>query len=91
MAKKIILYGASDCPHCTDVKAALEKEEIKYGYVDVRESLGHLKKFLNLRDANPEVFKDVRENGRVGIPALVVDDTEVIVKTAADIDFKTLK
>ena len=91
MSKKVIVYGSADCPHCVDLKEALDKEGIHYGYIDILAGLGHLKKFLNVRDANPELYKDFVATGKVGIPTLVVDDTDIYVETIATLDLEALK
>lgn len=83
MAKKIILYGSAACPDCVALKKRLDREGIRYGYVDVLASLGHLKKFLNLRDANPESFRETAASGKIGIPAIVMDDREIHVESCA--------
>ena len=52
--KKVIVYGSPMCPHCVEAKEILEKEGIRYGYVDITAGMAHLKKFLALRDSRPE-------------------------------------
>lgn len=74
MAKKIIVYGSAQCPSCVELKEQLDARKVHYGSVEILESLAHLKKFMMLRDAQQELYKDVRERGRVGIPLMVVDD-----------------
>ena len=51
--KKVIVYGSPMCPHCVEAKEILEKEGIRYGYVDITAGMAHLKKFLALRDSRP--------------------------------------
>ena len=80
MAKKVVLYGTAECPPCAETKKRFEEEGIRYAYVDVLESLGSLKRFMNLRDAHPDVYKEIREHGSVGIPTVVVDNTHIYVK-----------
>lgn len=61
------------------MKEVLSKNEIKYAYIDVCESVGALKKFLTLRDT-ADVYKDIRENShRAGIPCIVIDDDVILV------------
>ncbi|MDL2225408.1 glutaredoxin [Eubacteriales bacterium OttesenSCG-928-M02] len=84
MAKKVILYGNEKCPTCLEVKAVFDREGIRYGYVDILAGLAHLKKFMNLRDSNPDAFRKVVENGKIGIPAVVVDDSVVYGELEAD-------
>ena len=49
--KKVIVYGSPMCPHCVEAKEILEKEGIRYGYVDITAGMAHLKKFLALTAA----------------------------------------
>ena len=58
--KKVIVYGSPMCPHCVEAKEILEKEGIRYGYVDITAGMAHLKKFLALRDSRPEFDKAKR-------------------------------
>ena len=79
MAKKIILYGNENCPDCMVLKGLLDEAGIRYGYVDLLAGLAHFKKFLGVRDNNPEAFASAIAVGSAGIPTVVVDDTEVHV------------
>jgi len=79
MAKKIMLYGSAECPPCVATKQRLDEAGIRYGYVDVLGGLAHLKKFMNIRDANPELFKATVEKGSIGIPTVVIDDKDIYV------------
>ena len=49
------------------------KMKIEYENIDITQSLKGLKEFLKLRDSD-EVFYTAKENGYIGIPALVKDD-----------------
>ena len=91
MSKKVILYGSTQCPDCVKTKEALDKEGIHYGFVDILAGLGHLKKFLNLRDQNPQVFGEAAAGGKIGIPTLVVDDRDIYVKDLEGLDLSRLK
>ena len=42
-------------------------------FFDFADSLLHLKELLKMRDENP-LFDCVRENGSIGIPAIVKED-----------------
>ena len=77
MSKKIIVYGSENCPDCVVLTTLFDKAGIHYGYVDILASLAHMKKFINLRDSNPDAFAEIREKLKVGIPTVVVDDTEI--------------
>ena len=84
MARKIIMYGNEHCPTCNEVKEVFDREGIRYGYVDILAGLAHLKKFLNLRDNNPEAFSHVVAEGKIGIPAVVVDEDTVYGELQAE-------
>lgn len=60
------------------MKEVLSQKEVKFAFVDVTESIGNLRKFLKVRDTYP-VFEPIREQGRVGLPTLFVDDTPHLV------------
>ena len=77
MSKKVIVYGSPSCPDCVILKDLFDQEGVHYGYIDVLDGLAQLKKFLNVRDGNPEVFKKITDGLKIGIPAVVVDDTDV--------------
>ena len=84
--KKVILYGNEHCPDCVKAKEILDAEGIRYGYVDVLAGLAHLKKFIVVRDAHPDVFKEQIAKGHLGIPCFVVDDTEVYTMLPENLD-----
>ena len=77
MSKKVIMYGTPSCPDCVVLKDLFDAEGVHYGYVDILEGLGHLKKFLNVRDSHADVFKKITDALKIGIPAVVVDDADV--------------
>ena len=79
MAKKIIMYGNAACKDCVEAKEILDREGIRYGYVDVLGGLAHLKKFITLRDAHPVEFQSEIAKEHMGIPCFVVDDKDVYV------------
>ena len=63
------------------MKEVLSKNDIKYVYVDVCESVGKLKSFLKIRDTS-EAHKEARESHRAGIPCIVIDDDVLLVSGA---------
>ena len=77
MKKKIFVFGNQNCPDCVALKEALEASDIRFSFIDIMDSLGKLKMFLKYRDTLPE-FEEVRRNGSVGIPLLLVNDGEWI-------------
>lgn len=67
------VYGTPTCPHCASAKANFDYYKIPYEYVDVCESVKQLKEFTVLRDTRKE-FDDAKENGYIGIPAIIKED-----------------
>ena len=72
----LTIYGSPLCPDCRECKANLDAHGVAYESIDINKSMRNLKAFLKLRDRLP-VFDVCRENGFVGIPALVLEDGSV--------------
>lgn len=85
MAKKIIMYGNAACKDCMEAKAILDREGIRYGYVDVLGGLAHLKKFITVRDMHHAQFEEESGLGYIGIPCFVVDDKDVYIMLPEDL------
>lgn len=75
---KAILYYAQTCPDTAPFVKRLEELGIEYEGVEVLSSLKNLKQFLFVRDTY-KVFENVHGNMQIGIPALVVSETECIL------------
>ena len=69
----ITVYSSMLCPDCRECKANFDAHGVEYTMVDINESMKNLKAFLRLRDSST-VFDGCRENGSVGIPAIVTED-----------------
>ena len=67
------VYGSELCPDCRECEKNFKAHGIEYTYVDINESMKNLKEFLKLRDALP-VFDICKQNGSIGIPAIVGED-----------------
>lgn len=67
------VYGNLSCPDCMRLKESFDKHGISYEYYDVLSDLGTFKGFLRLRDKE-KAFDEVKEFGKIGIPALVFPD-----------------
>ncbi len=72
----VMMYGTDLCPDCLAAKEAFDSNGIAYKYVEITETLGAMKQFLKLRDTN-DAFKDVRGNGKIGIPAVIISANEI--------------
>lgn len=72
----IQIYGSLLCPDCVACKEAFDEEGVAYIFRDFSEELPALKEFLTIRDRE-QIFDDVRKNGKIGIPCLVLADGSV--------------
>lgn len=64
------------CGDCVQCREALDKANVPYEYLDFSDDLRNLKTFLGMRDTC-DLFKQVREEGRIGIPCIVKEDGTV--------------
>lgn len=60
----------------------MEESEVRFLYLDITENLANMKKFLAARDSMKE-FGEVKDEGRIGIPSLVLGNNE---RAILDID-----
>ncbi|RFZ80972.1 glutaredoxin [Lacrimispora amygdalina] len=71
---KIIMYGTEICPDCVAAKAQLgELTAVELDYRNITKNTATLKEFLSHRD-HDEMFKPVKEEGRIGIPFFILED-----------------
>ena len=70
------IYGSMMCPDCVQIKKDLDNAGVEYEYKDFADSLLNLKEFLAIRDTN-EIFAEVKEGGKIGIPCIVREDGSV--------------
>ncbi|MFZ5967066.1 MAG: hypothetical protein ACOYVK_07810 [Bacillota bacterium] len=59
------------------MKEFLSEKGVKFAYFDISLDFGALKRFLKIRD-NHTIYDQVRKEGRVGIPTIMIDD-EIII------------
>lgn len=72
------VYGTEMCPDCVDCTYNLDANKIEYEFIDITKRINALKEFIRLRDRS-EAFDFVKDNGGIGIPALVTDEGAVTV------------
>ncbi|SDI87784.1 Glutaredoxin-related protein [Pseudobutyrivibrio sp. 49] len=70
------IYGRDDCPDCVACKASFDEAGLEYDFRDIGKSLKDMAVFIKIRDIN-EVFDEIVEAGKIGIPALVFEDRSV--------------
>jgi len=73
-----VLYFSSLCPDTKAFVEELQRQNISYREVDITASMANLKEFIRLRDDKPQ-FEGRKQWGMVGIPCLVVSETECII------------
>ncbi len=72
-----VLFYAELCPDTAPFVAELKKRGIVYDPVNIFESMGNFKRFLQLRDTNA-AFDKAKAQGYAGIPALVIDERVIL-------------
>lgn len=70
---KPTLFFANLCPDTPPFMAELKRLNVEYEAVEIMSSMANFKRFLKLRDNHP-AFEQAKQNGYIGIPALVLDD-----------------
>ena len=74
-----ILYFAEICPDTAPFKEKLAELGITYKEVEVMSSLKNFKEFLFVRDTYTQ-FEGIRGNMKIGIPCLVISESECILE-----------
>ncbi|MBN6709780.1 hypothetical protein JFL47_00795 [Haemophilus haemoglobinophilus] len=75
--EKPILFFANLCPDTPPFVAELERLKVDYESVEIMSSMANFKRFLKLRDNHP-AFEQAKQNGYIGIPALVCDNNVIL-------------
>lgn len=75
---KAVLFFDQDCPDTAPFVAELKRLGIEYEEVAILSSLANFKRFLRLRD-HESVFDQARQQGYIGIPALLLPNGNVIL------------
>ncbi|HDR1501524.1 hypothetical protein [Pasteurella multocida] len=75
---RLVLFFTNLCPDTAPFVAELARLEVDYESVEIMSSMANFKRFLTLRDQHP-AFEQAKENGYIGIPALLLADEQVIL------------
>ncbi|MFC1136888.1 hypothetical protein ACFGZQ_05785 [Pasteurella multocida] len=75
---KPVLFFANLCPDTAPFVAELARLEVDYESVEIMSSMANFKRFLTLRDQHL-AFEQAKENGYIGIPALLWADEQVVL------------
>lgn len=85
--RKPVLYFADWCPDTEPFVAELERLDIDYEPCDITKNGANFKSFLRLRDRHT-AFDHAKENGYIGIPALVWKDDVYLYLDELESSFK---
>ncbi|HDR1051978.1 hypothetical protein ROV67_07885 [Pasteurella multocida] len=75
---KPVLFFANLCPDTASFVAELARLKVDYESIEIMSSMANFKGFLTLRDQHP-AFEQAKENGYIGIPALLWADEQVVL------------
>ena len=67
------------------MKEFLSQHNVEYTLIDMTDSMATLKAFLHYRD-NFKEFDAIKEQGRVGLPCIVINDGEKIIFGQPELD-----
>jgi len=79
------VYGSMMCPDCVACAASYKEHQIDFEFYDFKDSLLYIKEFLKIRDTY-EIFDEVRENEKIGIPCVVKEDGTVLLDWQSLVD-----
>ncbi|MCK3654853.1 hypothetical protein A4G19_03455 [Pasteurellaceae bacterium Macca] len=78
---KPVLFFAKWCPDTYPFVDELKKLGIEYEEVEITETPVGYKQFLKLRDRH-SAFDHAKQNGYIGVPALLLENDEIILDLA---------
>lgn len=73
-APTVIMVGSHLCPSCRKLLEDIREEGLYTEFHDVAENLNDMRLFLKLREGNPEIYDEVRAEGKIGIPVFILPD-----------------
>ncbi|MGR3807473.1 hypothetical protein [Pasteurella testudinis] len=76
---KPVLFFTHLCPDTEPFVAELNGLKVEYESVNIFESMANFKRFLKLRDSD-RTFDEAKQNGYIGIPALLLVNGDVILE-----------
>lgn len=76
-SKAVLMFGSHLCRVCREKLALIKAQGLPVEFHDIVENLNDMRQFLKIREGNEELYRDVREAGRAGIPVFVLPDGTV--------------
>lgn len=71
-------YGSLTCIDCVEAIKYFKAINFQYEFIDINENIENLKDFLKIRDNRLE-FKEIKELGYVGIPAILMENDSIVL------------
>ena len=73
---KVIMYGSPICINCVEVYDILkDRKDVVLDYKIITQSTSLMKEFLSYRDNEP-MFRDIKKEGKIGIPFFILEDNK---------------
>lgn len=85
-APVVQLVGAWLCPDCRIAVERAKEEGLEFEFHDILENLQDMRQFLKIREGHPEIYDELRKDGKAGIPVFVLPDGSVTVDTDAALE-----
>lgn len=73
----ITMVGNHICKDCVAALEVIEREHLPIEFHDMEKALDYVKEFMGIREGNPELYREARENNQIGIPVFVLEDNTV--------------
>ena len=73
----IRMIGNHICKDCVSAMEVIQRERLPIEFHDMEKALDYVKEFLEIREGNPELYDEIRKEGRVGIPVFILPDGTV--------------
>jgi glutaredoxin-related protein len=70
---KVIVIGSHLCEDTRNTLEILKGKDVEIEFFNLSEDLSALKKYLHYRETE-NIYEEVRKNGGIGIPLLVLED-----------------
>jgi len=70
---KVIVIGSHLCEDTRNTLEILKGKDVEIEFFNLSEDLSALKKYLHYRETE-NMYEEVRKNGGIGIPLLVLED-----------------
>ena len=73
----VIMIGSHLCSSCRARLEEIREAGLTVEFHDIVENLNDTRMYLKIRESHPEIYDEVRAEGRVGIPVFVLPDGTV--------------